>query len=112
ARYAEGRRREAYAAISSERERIARDLHDGLAQDLACIAAQGQRLDSKLGPEHPLMIATRHALAASRGAIADLWASTAPNTEAALRLIADELERRFDLQVQVRIESDTALTAD
>jgi signal transduction histidine kinase len=112
ARYAKIRRYEAHAAIGSERERIARDLHDGLVQDLACIAAQGQRLGLRLGPEHPLMVATRHALAASRGAIADLWASTAPTTEAALRLIADELEHRFDVQVQVRIETDTALTAD
>ena len=112
ARYADGRRREAHAAISSERERIARDLHDGLAQDLACIAVQGQRLDFNLGPEHPLMVATRRALAASRGVIADLWASTAPSTEAALRMVADELEHRFDLEVEVRIETDTALTAD
>lgn len=111
-RYAKIRRAEAYAAIGLERERIARDLHDGLVQDLACIAANGQRLDCNLGPEHPLMVATRRALATSRGAIADLWASTAPSTEAALRLIADELEHRFDLQVHVRLETDTAMTAD
>ena len=109
-RYAKIRRAEAYAAIGSERERIARDLHDGLVQDLACIVASGQRLDCNLGPEHPLMVATRRALARSRGAIADLWASTAPSTEAALRLIADELEHRFDLQV--RVQTDTAMTAD
>ena len=100
----------ASAAIASERERIARDLHDGLAQDLACIAAQGQRLDCELGPEHPLMVATRNALAASRGVITDLTASTAPTTEAALRMIADELEHRYGIQVLVRAETDTALS--
>jgi signal transduction histidine kinase len=112
ARHARIRREEAHAALGAERERIARDLHDGLVQDLACIAAQGQRLDAKLGPEHPLMVATRHALATSRGALADLWASTAPSTEAALRMIADELEHRYGVEVEVRIETDTALTAD
>jgi signal transduction histidine kinase len=112
ARYAKIRRHEAHAAIGSERERIARDLHDGLVQDLACIAAQGQRLDSNLGPEHPLIVATRRALATSRGAIADLWASTAPSTEAALRLIAGELEHRFDVRVHVHVETDSTPTAD
>ncbi len=80
-RHANLQRNAASAAIASERERIARDRHDGLAQDLACIAVQGQRLDCQLGPEHPLMVATRHALAASRGVIADLTASAAPTTK-------------------------------
>jgi signal transduction histidine kinase len=111
-RYDRARRRRAQEAISSERQRIARDLHDGLAQDLACIAAQSQRLDAKLGPDHPLMVAARHALAASRGTITDLWASTASSTEAALRLVASELEHRYGVQVRVRIESDAGLDGD
>ncbi|HEY5430938.1 MAG TPA: histidine kinase [Solirubrobacteraceae bacterium] len=108
-RYAKLRRYEAYVAICSERKRIACDLHDGLAQDLACIAAQGQRLGCELGPEHPLMLATRDALAMLRGTIADLTASTAPTPEAALRLIAHELGHRFDVQVDVRIEAGSPL---
>ena len=50
------------------------------------------------------MIAARNALATSRGVIADLSASTAPTTEAALRIIADELRHRYGLQIEVRIE--------
>jgi signal transduction histidine kinase len=111
-RYMRTRDDQTRAAISSERERLARDLHDGLAQDLACIATQSQRLSLRLGPDHPLLIATRHALAASRGAITDLWASAAPSTEAALLLIADELEHRYGLQVRVRIEPENALSGE
>ena len=103
------RRARALAAITSERERIARDLHDGLAQDLACIAAQGQRLGTELEPGHPLMIAARNALATSRGVIADLSASTAPTTEAALGIIGDELRHRYGLQIAVRVETTGAL---
>ena len=110
--YAATRRAKAHAAITTERERIARDLHDGLAQDLACIATQGQRLDTQLGPQHPLIVATRQALAASRGAIADLTASAAPSTEAALRLVADDLEHRYGVNVEVRTETDTVRTLD
>jgi signal transduction histidine kinase len=106
--YARAHRAEAVAAISSERERIARELHDGLAQDLACIAAQGQRLGIDLEREHPLMVAARNALATSRGMIADLSASTAPTTEAALRLIADDLRHRHGLDIDVRVEMTTA----
>jgi signal transduction histidine kinase len=104
-RHARLRREETYAALRSERDRIARDLHDGLAQDLACIAVQGQRLNCELGPEHPLMRAVRQALVVTRGVIADLTASTAPSTEAALRVVADELGHRFDVQVAVRVET-------
>src|ERR1700739_2496795 len=62
-------RRETYDALSSERWRIACDLHDGLPQDLACIAAQGQRLDCHLDPDHPLMLASRQALVSVRDVI-------------------------------------------
>jgi signal transduction histidine kinase len=106
--YARAHRAEAVAAISSERERIARELHDGLAQDLVCIAAQSQRLGVELQREHPLMVAARNALATSRGVIADLSASTAPTTEAALRLIADDLRHRHGLEIDVRVEMTTA----
>ena len=107
--YARAHRAEALAAISSERERIARDLHDGLAQDLACIAAQGQRLGAELKPEHPLMVAARNALATSRGVIADLSASNAPTTEAALRLIADDLRHRYGLEIEIWVEMTAGL---
>lgn len=111
-RYARIRNARASAAISRERERIARDLHDGLAQDLACIAAQGQRLDAALAPGHPLMIAARNALATSRGVMADLSASSAPTTGDALRLVADEIEHLYGLQVDIRIETGRALAGD
>jgi signal transduction histidine kinase len=105
-RNAEVQRRRAYIAVCSERERVARDLHDGLAQDLACIAAQAQRLDCQLPPEHPLMLATRDALTALRGIVADLTASTAGTSEEAVQLVARELGRRLGLQVTVRTETD------
>ena len=111
-RYAKVQRRHAHTAICSVRERIARDLHDGLAQDLACITTQAQRLDCQLGPEHPLMLATRDALAELRGMIADLTASTAPTSEAAVRMVARELGRRLDVEVKVHTQADAASALD
>jgi signal transduction histidine kinase len=111
-RYAAAQRHQALAAIRFERERVARDLHDGLAQDLACITTQAQRLDCQLDAEHPLVLATRDALTELRGMIADLTASAASTSEEAVRLLAHDLGRRLDLEVNVRTETDDLLGAD
>jgi signal transduction histidine kinase len=106
-RYVRTGQETARAALTEEREWIARDLHDGLAQDLAFIGIQAQALESQLGPEHPLMLAARSALAVSRGMIVDLAARSTPTTAAALRLVAAELELRFCVQVDVTVVADT-----
>jgi signal transduction histidine kinase len=101
-------------AVSAERLRIARDLHDGLAQDLAFIAAHSERLAREFGADHPLAIAAQRALAASRGQIVDLEASTASNTEAALREVAGEMASRHGVTVTVTVDTaaDTERTED
>jgi signal transduction histidine kinase len=96
-------------ALNEERQRLARDLHDGLAQDLAFIAVCAQGLEPDLGPQHPLVIAARRALDASRGLMADLAARSAPTTGAALALVADELGRRFGAQVEVSVTARSDL---
>jgi signal transduction histidine kinase len=97
-------------ALNEERTRLARDLHDGLAQDLAFIAVSAQRLEPDLGPQHPLVIAARRALDASRGLMADLAARSAPTTGAALVLVADELATRFGVRVEVSVTAPTGRT--
>jgi signal transduction histidine kinase len=99
------------AAAAAERRRIARDLHDGLAQDLAFIAAHGDRIAREAGEDHPLAIAARRALAVSRGAIADLSAAEAPTAMAALRQVADELEVRFSVRISIEVD-DVELPAN
>jgi signal transduction histidine kinase len=87
-----------------ERRRLVRDLHDGMAQDLAFIAAHGERLAAELGPDHPLVVAARRALATCRGAIVDLSAASASSTGDALRQVADELSSRH--QVRILVDAD------
>jgi Histidine kinase len=65
----------AESAASSERRRIARDLHDGLAQELAFISTQSRWLAQGVGGEdrlEQLALAAARALDESRSAIAAL----------------------------------------
>jgi signal transduction histidine kinase len=96
---------------AGERRRVIRDLHDGMAQDLAFIVMHGQRLAPELGPDHPLLLAAGRALSASRGLIADLSATDAPTTGEALRAVAAELSERHNVDIEVAIDGDE-LTAE
>ena len=100
-----GGRHAAQEAVSAERIRIANDLHDGLAQDLAFIVAYADRLERKFGEAHVLTLAASRALAVSRGTMVDLEASQAPSTAAALREVAAELEARFGVDINVRVQT-------
>jgi signal transduction histidine kinase len=94
-------RARAEEATAVERRRLVCDLHDGMAQDLAFIATYAEHLVQDFGLEHPLTVAARRALAASRGFITDLAASDAPNTACALRAVANELSFRHGVAVTV-----------
>lgn len=103
------RERQVHARISkatalAERRRVARDLHDGIAQDLAFIAAHGPRFVEELGDDHPVVIAARRALAISRSTISELSDPGEATTHEALEAVAQELSARFDISVAVNAE--------
>jgi signal transduction histidine kinase len=106
------RTRATQAAAVAERQRVARDLHDGLAQDLAFIAAHGERMSEDLGEEHPVTRAARHALAISREAISSLSDASSSTAREAMEAIAHELSERFEMQVVADVSCDAPLTAD
>jgi signal transduction histidine kinase len=100
----------ARSAVLQERLRMARDLHDGLAQDLAFIASHGERLAGAGEAEHPVAIAARRALQASRGIVADLAASEAVSLRSALDQVGGELSSRFGIRVD--IEADDVVLSE
>jgi signal transduction histidine kinase len=91
----------ARAAAAAERRRVAQDLHDSLAQDLALIAAHGPLMANQFGGEHPVIIAARRALAVSRGTISHLSDPERSTTREALEAVADELGSRFQIAITV-----------
>ncbi len=97
------------AAATAERRRVAEDLHDGLAQDLAFIASFGGRIAGELGDEHPVAIAARRALAVSRGAISELSELNAASSREAFESIAHESRERFKIAIAVDAQPDAEL---
>ena len=99
-------------ASIAERRRVARDLHDGLAQDLAFIAAQGDRMARELGTEHPVVIAARRALEISRDKIAELSDPPGATLRVALQTVAKELSDRFEIGITVDADRDLELVPE
>lgn len=106
------RRHLAKSAALAERRRVARDLHDGLAQDLALIAAHGPSIAQEMGDEHPVVVAVGRALAISRNTISELTDPTGATAHESLEAVAQELRDRFDVRIAVHAALDRDLASD
>jgi signal transduction histidine kinase len=102
----------AEAAATGERRRIARDLHDGLAQELAFIVGQTRSLVEKSGEDGPfanIAAAAERALDESRTAIAALSRNVDDPLDVALAQAAEDVAARtgahirFDLQPGIHV---------
>jgi signal transduction histidine kinase len=103
----------AEAAIRDERRRLARDLHDGLAQELAFITAQTRRLavpDAESA--EALRAAAERALEESRLAIAGLIRRGEQSLEKTLHDAATSTASRAGVEVAFDLEPGVAISAE
>lgn len=101
----------AEAAVLEERRRIARDLHDGLAQELAFIARNLQRLDQGSPVVRRLEAGAARALTESRRAIAALSDPLERPLDVAVAEAAQDVAAREGTHVALALASDVTVTA-
>jgi signal transduction histidine kinase len=99
-------RRAAAWAIDEERQRIARNLHDGLAQELAFIRMETQRMAATQRDDRSarLALAAERALEESRGAIEELRTAAHARFSVELTELADELATREGAHVSFEVD--------
>jgi signal transduction histidine kinase len=102
------------AAVLEERQRIARDLHDGVAQELAYIRRHAGRLAERVADDELRRIAasTDRALADSRRAIAAL---TRPLDDPLAVVLADALAAvadRHSVELDLDLDAGAVVSAD
>jgi signal transduction histidine kinase len=95
-----------------ERRRIAHDLHDGVAQELAFIATMARRIERDTGAQNArrLADAAQHALDESRLVIATLAGAGDPAEQ--LALTARDAAHRFDVVVVVDVPEEVELPSE
>jgi signal transduction histidine kinase len=103
--------RAAQTAVLEERRRMARDLHDGLTQELAYISAQTKRLaalTSEIAGDHVpvdhLVSAAERALDESRRAIAALTKPIDQPLHVALTQEAQEVAARIGVEIELDLD--------
>ena len=101
----------AAAAVIGERQRIARDLHDGVAQDLAFITQQLRRLDDTTPAMERLVHAAERALDESRHAVSALTSAADRPLGDMLAAGAREAGEREGSIVETDVPADVAVPA-
>jgi signal transduction histidine kinase len=100
------RQRAITTAVVQERHRIARDLHDGLAQELAYIRMEAMRLAARRTDERAIRIAAAagRALEESREAITALRSDSDDSFSVELSQVAGDLAERCGAHLTLQVE--------
>ena len=98
-------RAQAAAAVESERRRLARDLHDGVVQELGYIRAQAWRWEAGGGPmvAHQIGSAAERALGEARRSITALVSDPDEGAADSVGRAVQEVGDRYDIPVELSL---------
>jgi signal transduction histidine kinase len=103
----------ARAAVLEERRRVARDIHDGVAQELAFIASQMHDLGTRAEDERvasEIMESVERALDETRGAISALGRPLNEPFHVALAHTAEEVAGRLGARLELDIDAGVTVS--
>jgi signal transduction histidine kinase len=107
-------RRLAEVAVVDERRRMARDIHDGLAQEVAFIASQSKYLAVESGDRRldEIAVAAERALDDSRAVVGALRRPSGAPLSASIAQQAQEFARRWGLRIELSLEPEVAVSPE
>jgi signal transduction histidine kinase len=97
------------AAIAAERRRIARELHDGLIQELAYVSSQCQRLPQEDSTVLRISVAAARALDEARDAVIALSGRTDEPLHLAVARAAEQVTARANARLRLDLDPDIQL---
>lgn len=99
-------------AVADDRRRLARELHDGVVQELSYIRVEAHRIAEDEGVRRRIVGATDRALDEARTAIQALGSMETEPLAVLLRRAAAEQARRHRVQVEVDADEEVTVDAD
>jgi signal transduction histidine kinase len=103
------------AAVLDDRRRLARDLHDGLTQELTYIWGQSRLLTKRPGDlklVDQINAASGRALDEARTAIVALTRTTSSSFAEVIRQVVDGLSSRYDVTTSMDVDASAAPTPE
>jgi signal transduction histidine kinase len=102
----------ATAAVLEDRRRLARELHDGVIQELAYIRSRGHSIPCGVNGRDHIIAASDRALDEARAAVHALGRGTDEPLGFVLHRAAQELAERYDVDLEVDLDDSIQVPED